>query len=60
MIKLLRLTNKPRNMRNICFADAHVGQLFRIMVLFLVAKQELAIVRKSLQINKDGIFRRHR
>ena len=30
-----------------------------MMVLFLVAKQELAIVRKSLQINKDGIFGRH-
>ncbi len=29
-------------------------------VLFLVAKQELAIVRKSLQINKDGFLRRHK
>ena len=30
------------------------------MVLFLVARQELAIVRKSLQINKDGVFGRDR
>ena len=28
------------------------------MVLFLVAKQELAIVRKSLKTNKNGIFGR--
>jgi len=41
-------------------ADAHLDQLFLIMVSFLVVFRELAIVRKSLLINKDGIFRRDR
>ena len=42
------------------FADAHLDQLFLIMVSFLVVFRESEIVRKSLCINKDGIFGRDR
>jgi len=36
----------------------NLGQLFLIMVLSAVVSQELVIVRKSLQINKDEVFGR--
>jgi len=35
--------------------QCNLGQLFLIMVLFAVVSQELVIVRKSLQINKDEV-----
>ncbi len=41
-------------------ADVHLHQLFLIIVSFLVVFRELAIVRKPLLINKDGIFRSDR
>ena len=41
------------------FQDAHLVQSRLIMVRCTTVKQELVIVRKTLQINKDGIFGRH-
>jgi len=38
--------------------DVHVGQPTLTPVSFVMASSEPAIVRKSLQINKDGIFGR--